>query len=126
MSTSESSAALSAEKLRDLVVSSLEDMKAVDIHLTDVRGQNPLTDLFVVATGNSNRHVKSIADKLIMRAKEHGNQPVGVEGYSPGEWVLVDLNDVIVHIMLPQTRAFYNLEKLWEVSEAHRSSASAT
>ena len=125
MSNSESPAALSAEQLRELVVSSLEDLKAIDIHMTDVSGQNPLTDLFVVATGNSNRHVKSIADKLIMRAKENGCQPLGVEGYNPGEWVLVDLNDVIVHVMLPQTRAFYNLEKLWEVSEAHRSSASA-
>ena len=101
------SAGLSAEELRDLVVSSLEDLKAIDVHLTDVSGQNPLTDLFVVASGTSNRHVKSIADKLIMRAKEHGHQPVGVEGYNPGEWILVDLNDVIVHIMLPQTRAFY-------------------
>ena len=126
MSNPDTSAGLPAEKLRDLVVSSLEDLKAIDIHMTDVSGQSPLTDLFVVASGNSNRHVKSIADKLIMRAKEHGCQPVGVEGYNPGEWILVDLNDVIVHIMLPQTRAFYNLEKLWEVSEAHRSSASAT
>lgn len=125
MSKRESSAGLSADQLRDLVVSSLEDMKAIDIHMTDVRGQNPLTDLFVVATGTSNRHVKSIADKLIMRAKENGAQPLGVEGYNPGEWVLVDLNDVIVHIMLPQTRAFYNLEKIWEVSETHRNSASA-
>lgn len=125
MSNRNSSADLSAAKLRDLVVSSLEDLKAIDIHLTDVSGQNPLTDLFVVATGTSNRHVKSLADKLIVRAKEHGCPPVGVEGYNPGEWVLVDLNDVIVHIMLPQTRAFYNLEKLWEVSEAHRNSASA-
>ncbi len=125
MSKQLSSAAPSAENLRDLVVSALEDLKAIDIHTIDVRGQNPLTDMFVVATGNSNRHVKSIADKVIARAKEKGYQPLGIEGHRQGEWVLVDLNDVIVHIMLPQTRAFYNLEKLWEVTEAHRSSASA-
>lgn len=115
----------SAEDLRDLVVSSLEDLKAIDIHTIDVRGQNPLTDVFVVASGNSNRHVKSMADKVVTRAKETGHQPLGVEGYRQGEWVLVDLNDVIVHIMLPQTRAFYNLEKLWEVTEAHRSASAS-
>lgn len=114
-----------AETLRDLVVSSLEDLKAIDINSIDVRGQNPLTDIFVVASGNSNRHVKSMADKVMTRARERGFKPLGVEGYSQGDWVLVDLNDVIVHLMLPQTRAFYNLEKLWEISEAHRSSASA-
>lgn len=125
MSNPDSSAVLTAEQLRELVVSSLEDLKAIDTNIIDVRGQNPLTDAFVVASGTSNRHVKSIADKVITRAKEHGFQPLGVEGYNQGEWVLVDLNDVIVHIMLPQTRAFYNIEKLWEVTEAHRNSASA-
>lgn len=112
----------SVEHLRDLVVSALEDLKAIDIHTIDVRGHNPLTDVFVVASGNSNRHVKSIADKVVARAKESGCQPLGIEGHRQGEWVLVDLNDVIVHIMLPQTRAFYNLEKLWEVTESHRES----
>ena len=125
MSKQNASAADSADHLRDLVLNALEDLKAIDIHTIDVRGHNPLTDLFVVASGNSNRHVKSIADKVVTRAKEEGCQPLGIEGYRQGEWVLVDLNDVIVHIMLPQTRAFYNIEKLWEVSEAQRSSASA-
>lgn len=115
-----------AEELRDLVVSALEDLKAIEINTIDVRGQNPLTDLFVVASGTSSRHVKSMADKVIVKAKEQGLQPLGVEGYNQGEWVLVDLNDVILHLMLPQTRAFYNLEKLWEMSEAQRSSASAS
>ncbi|MDX1554539.1 MAG: ribosome silencing factor, partial [Xanthomonadales bacterium] len=77
MSKQHSSAAPSAENLRDLVVSALEDLKAIDIHTIDVRGQNPLTDVFVVASGNSNRHVKSIADKVIARAKEEGCQPLG-------------------------------------------------
>ncbi len=120
------SQATPAEELRDLVVSALEDLKAIEINTIDVRGQNPLTDLFVVASGTSSRHVKSMADKVIVKAKEQGCQPLGVEGYNQGEWVLVDLNDVILHLMLPQTRAFYNLEKLWEMSEAQRSSASAS
>lgn len=119
------SEAQTSEQLRELVVSSLEDFKAIDIRVIDVSRQNPLTDLFIVASGNSSRHVKSMADKLLIDAKLQGWQPLGVEGYRQGEWVLVDLNDVIVHLMLPQTRAFYNLEKLWDASTVRRSSASA-
>ena len=114
---------LSSDQLRQLVVSTLEDLKAVDIQNIDVSGFNALTDCFVIASGNSTRHVKSMAEKLVLLAKKAGNQPLGVEGQQQGEWVLVDLNDVIVHLMLPQTRAFYNLEKLWEASAGRRSSA---
>jgi ribosome-associated protein len=115
--------ALSFEQLKNLVTSALEDFKAIDIHEIDVSGQNPLTDLFVVASGNSTRHIKSMAENLIFKAKSAGCPPLGVEGDRDSEWVLVDLNDVIVHLMLPQTRAFYNLEKLWEASSERRSSA---
>ena len=115
---------LTSAQLHDLVISTLEDLKALDIQKIDVSGQSPLTDLFVIATGNSSRHVKSMAEKLVLKAKAAGCAPLGVEGERGGEWVLVDLNDVIVHLMLPQTRAFYNLEKLWEVSSQQRSSAS--
>jgi ribosome-associated protein len=114
---------LTTDQLRDLVISTLEDLKAIDIQQIDVTGKNPLTDLFVVASGNSSRHVKSMAEKLIVGAKAAGCQPLGIEGERQAEWVLVDLNDVIVHLMLPQTRAFYNLEKLWEASSQQRSSA---
>jgi ribosome-associated protein len=116
--------ALTSDQLRDLVISALEDLKAIDIQQLNVAGQNPLTDLFVVASGNSSRHVKSMAEKLVLKAKAAGCAPLGVEGARAGEWVLVDLNDVVVHLMLPQTRAFYNLEKLWEASTRQRSSAS--
>jgi ribosome-associated protein len=111
---------LTSNQLRDLVISTLEDLKAIDIQQVDVSGQSPLADLFVVASGSSTRHVKSMAEKLALKAKAAGNQPLGVEGEREGEWVLVDLNDVIVHLMLPQTRAFYNLEKLWEASSQQR------
>ncbi len=117
---------LSSETLQQLVVSTLEDLKAIDIQNIDVSGLSPLTDFFVIASGNSNRHVKAMADKIVLMAKHSGAQPLGVEGHRAGEWVLVDLNDVIVHLMLPQTRAFYNLEKLWDVSAGHRSGASVT
>lgn len=88
-------------------------------------GQNPLADLFVIASGNSSRHVKSMAENLVMRVKAAGHQPLGVEGEKQAEWVLVDLNDIIVHLMQPKTRAFYNLEKLWEAGTSRRSSAAA-
>ncbi len=112
---------LSSEQLQELVVSSLEDFKALDIQLIDVSGNSPLTECMVIASGNSRRHVKSMAENLVVRAKVAGTPPLGVEGAREGEWVLVDLNDVIVHLMLPQTREFYNLEKLWEVSIERRS-----
>ena len=115
---------LNTEQLQQLVVSALEDFKAVDTLVIDVSDYNPLTERMIIASGNSTRHVKSMADNLILKAKSKGNPPLGVEGQGEGEWVLVDLNDVIVHLMLPQTRAFYNLEKLWEVSASHRDAVS--
>ena len=117
---------LTTDQLQQLVVSSLEDFKAIDITVIDVSGKSSLTECMVVASGNSTRHVKSMADNLIVKAKAAGNPPLGVEGAREGEWVLVDLNDVIVHLMLPQTRAFYNLEKLWEASADHRSGVSSS
>jgi len=116
---------LTTDQLQHLVVSALDDFKAIDLLVIDVTGHNPLTERMVIASGNSTRHVKSMADNLIIKAKAEGSPPLGVEGQGEGEWVLVDLNDVIVHLMLPQTRAFYNLEKLWEVSTSHRSSVSS-
>ena len=117
---------LTTDELQQLVISSLEDYKAIDILVVDVSGKNPLTERMVIASGNSTRHVKSMAENLIVGAKAKGNQPLGVEGAGEGEWVLVDLNDVIVHLMLPRTRAFYNLEKLWEASADYRSGVSSS
>jgi len=117
---------LTTDQLQQLVVSSLEDFKASDILVIDVSGKSPLTERMIIASGNSTRHVKSMAENLVVRAKAEGNPPLGVEGAREGEWVLVDLNDVIVHLMLPQSRAFYNLEKLWEASADHRSGISSS
>ena len=116
---------LTTDELLQLVVSSLEDFKADDIQVIDVSGRNPLTERMVIASGNSTRHVKSMAENLVVKSKAKNHQPLGVEGAREGEWVLVDLNDIIVHLMLPQTRAFYNLEKLWEASADHRSGVSS-
>ena len=108
------------QQLHQLVLSTLEELKAIDVKSVDVTGLSPLTDHFVVASGNSTRHVKSMADKLVQAAKAKGLQPLGVEGEQEAQWILVDLNDIIVHLMLPQARAFYNIEKLWEASNEQR------
>ncbi len=107
--------------LRDLARSVLEDAKAEDIEEIDLRDRGSFADFMLIASGNSTRQVKAAAERLVERAKAAGIQPLGVEGSREAEWVLVDLADVVVHIMLPQTRAFYNLEKLWAVPPATRS-----
>jgi ribosome-associated protein len=96
------------------VVAALDDMKAVNVKVFDVRRVTDVSDCMVLASGNSDRHVRSIADRVVERAKAGGFRPMGVEGERDGEWVLVDLNDVIVHVMLPRVREFYGLEELWE------------
>ncbi|GAA0720644.1 hypothetical protein GCM10009105_30250 [Dokdonella soli] len=106
-----------AERLRLLVIGALDDLKAKDVQEIDVRGKSSVTDLLVVASGTSSRHVKSIADEVVKKAKQAGLPPIGVEGQREAEWVLVDLGDVIVHVMLPRTREFYGLERLWTVGD---------
>jgi ribosome-associated protein len=106
------------EVLQKTVVDALEELKAQDIHILDVRRVASFTDLMIVASGTSTRHVKSIADKVIEKCATIGIRPLGVEGQREAEWVLVDMNDIVVHVMLPQTRDFYNLEKLWSVDVA--------
>jgi ribosome silencing factor RsfS/YbeB/iojap len=100
------------------VVAALEDMKAVNVKVMDVRKVTDMSDCMILASGNSDRHVRSIADRVVERAKAAGFRPMGTEGERDGEWVLVDLNDVVVHVMLPRVREFYALEELWEIVSA--------
>ncbi|MBB5208555.1 ribosome-associated protein [Chiayiivirga flava] len=106
-----------APDLRQQVLAALEELKARDVREIDVRGKTGITDFMVIASGTSSRHVKSIADEVIRYAKRIGNPPIGVEGEREAEWVLVDLGDVIVHVMLPRVRETYLLERLWTVGD---------
>ena len=111
----------SAPTLLQAVTSALEDMKAVNVKVLDVRGLTDFADTLIVASGTSDRHVRSIADHVIEQAKRNGFRPLGTEGEGEGEWVLVDLQDVVVHVMLPRVREFYGLERLWDAGTAAHS-----
>jgi ribosome-associated protein len=100
--------------LTDVILDALAELKAVDVKALDVRRLTDITDTMVVASGTSDRHVRSIADRVVQRCKEAGFRPYGMEGERDGEWVLLDLQDVVLHVMLPRVREFYALEKLWE------------
>jgi len=103
------------ERLLQTTLQALDDMKAVDVRVIDVREQTSITDIMVIASGTSTRHVKAVADRVEEAAKAIGVRPLGVEGQQGAEWILIDLVDVVVHVMLPEVRAFYALEKLWSV-----------
>ena len=105
------------ETLLKTVRDATEELKAKDVVEIDVRGKSSVTDYMVVASGTSTRHVKSIADEVVKHAKNLDVMPLGVEGEREAEWVLVDLGDVVVHIMLPRVREFYALERLWTVGD---------
>ena len=93
----------------------LGDLRARDVRVLDVRRLTTITDYMIMASGTSDRHVKSMADRIVERAKQAGHPPLGIEGHEHGEWVLVDLQDVVVHIMQPRVREFYKLENLWDL-----------
>jgi len=117
LSTARTNKAVTTATLRKSVIDALEELKAKDVREIDVRGKTSIADLLVIASGTSARHVKSIANEVTKFAKQAGVAPLGVEGEVEGEWVLVDLGDVIVHVMLPRIREFYGLERLWTVGD---------
>ena len=104
-----------SKNLTEIAVDALEDIKGKDIVVLDVTSLTDVMDTLVVVSGTSNRQVKAMADNVVEKCKKAGFQPLGVEGMESSEWVLVDLGDVVVHVMLPETRAFYELEKLWSM-----------
>ena len=106
---------MNSEQLCALIVDALDDVKAKNIVTLDVRNMTSVTDYMIVASGTSNRHVRALVDNVAELARAAGHRPIGIEGESGGEWVLLDLQDALVHVMLPAVREFYNLEKLWSL-----------
>jgi ribosome silencing factor RsfS/YbeB/iojap len=102
--------------LKSVVLEALDDMKALEVKMLDVRGLTDIADFMVIASGTSDRHVRSVAQRVVEKAKEGGYRPHGVEGLKDGDWVLIDLHEMIVHVMLPRVREFYGLEKLWDMT----------
>ncbi len=111
---------MNIEELTDLVVETLESNKAIDISELDVTKLTDITDRIVICTAMSTRHAKSLADKLSQTAKKVGVTPYGIEGEKEGKWVLIDLLDVVIHIMLAKEREYYSIEKLWSITESSR------
>ena len=110
----------SKPSLKTVVTNALADMKALEIKVLDVRGLTDIADFMVIASGTSDRHVRSVAQRVVEKTKEAGFRPHGVEGQQDSDWVLIDLNEMIVHVMLPRVREFYGLEKLWDMTTAKR------
>jgi len=113
------------EVLRKQVLAALDELKAKDVKEIDVRGKTSIADILIIASGTSTRHVKSLADEVVRFVKKAGMMPLGVEGQREAEWVLVDLGDIIVHVMLPRIREFYGLERLWTVGDEMPAAANA-
>jgi ribosome silencing factor RsfS/YbeB/iojap len=106
--------------LKTVVIDALADMKALEVKVLDVRGLTDIADFMVIASGTSDRHVRSVAQRVVEKTKEAGFRPHGVEGQQDSDWVLIDLSEMIVHVMLPRVREFYGLEKLWEITATKR------
>ena len=107
---------MQGQELQAFIVDKIDDMKGRDIITLDVRGKSSITDCMIICSGNSNRHVRSIADHVAAELRHSGIELLGVEGSDVGEWVLVDAGNVIIHVMQDETRALYQLEKLWSGS----------
>ena len=104
------------ELLKESILNILEDNNAENLSIIDVKNKSSVTDTMIIVSGRSTRHVKAIADNLVTKLKKNKVKPIGVEGYNKSEWILLDYGDLLVHVMHPETRDFYSLEKLWDES----------
>lgn len=115
---------MNSKEVIEMAVTALEDMKGIDLAVIDIVGKSSIADAMIVVTGTSQRHVRSLAESVRQSAKEAGHPPLGIEGSDSSDWVLVDLGDVIVHVMTQEKRDFYSLEKLWSVGSDDPAAAS--
>lgn len=104
---------MQTDELKTVILNALDDLKAKDVTVIDVSERTSVTDAMIIASGTSNRHVKSLADNVVTEVKQHGVRPLGTEGEGSSDWILVDLGEIVVHVMLPATREFYDLERFW-------------
>ena len=112
------------EALKELVLEAIDELKGEDAQCLDVRPLTELFDYMIVASGNSSRHVRALVERIVERCAAEGRKPMGVEGREPGDWVLIDLVDVVVHIMFPATRELYDIESLWRAEDFAPASSS--
>jgi len=108
---------MQTDEMKKIVIEALDGLKADNINVLDVKDRTSVTDYMVIASGTSTRHVKSLADNVVAEVKEHGGRPLGIEGGDASDWMLVDLGEIVVHIMMPATRSFYDLERFWSDGE---------
>ncbi len=118
--TRKAATAAAKRSLKSVILDALADMKALEVKVLDVRGLTDIADFMVIASGTSDRHVRSVAQRVVEKTKEAGFRPHGVEGQQDSDWVLIDLHEMIVHVMLPRVREFYGLEKLWDMTATKR------
>lgn len=111
---------MQSKEIVEIATAALDDLKAKDILAIDVHEKTSVTDFMIIATAGSSRQVKALAENVVVTVKEKGLQPIGVEGLDNAEWALVDLGSVVVHVMLQETRSFYDLERLWQGAEQSR------
>ncbi len=114
------------DELKALVINALDELKAVELTALDVRERASFTDCMIIASGLSSRQVRAMADKVVETCRQVGIRPFGMEGEQEGDWILVDLGDIVVHLMRPEIRDFYNLEKLWSVGPHNNNSISSS
>lgn len=113
---------MQVEQLKELIINAIEDLKGSDVKVLDIKHLSSVSDYMIICSGRSNRHVKSIADNIIVEAKKNGAPAMSTQGKETGEWVLVDLGDIVAHVMQPNIRDLYNLESLWEMTSETLSS----
>ena len=111
---------MNLSELKDVVVEALEEIKAIDVRVIEVSHLTDVADFLIIASGSSNRQVRALAENVLEKCREKGERPIGHEGKEQGEWILLDFGSIVVHVMQPDAREFYDLERLWDIAASGR------